>query len=165
VIEKAPYGVSGVRGVHNILVSKIGNTDSVGVSLHIQVNRSATLTEAHAIANTVEDSIRKRLNGVESITVHLEPLMPSVTDIQPVDDAMMQDSISEIILGTADIKRVNKIATYRAGDDVLKIDVNCVFDRAGSATIEQIHERVSDIEKQIRARYPGSIVTIHAEPG
>jgi divalent metal cation (Fe/Co/Zn/Cd) transporter len=31
-------------------------------------------------------------------------------------------------------------------------------------TIEQIHERVSEIEKQIRAKYHGSIVTIHAEP-
>jgi divalent metal cation (Fe/Co/Zn/Cd) transporter len=31
-------------------------------------------------------------------------------------------------------------------------------------TIEQIHERVSEIEKDIRTKYPGSIVTIHAEP-
>ncbi|HEX7032050.1 MAG TPA: cation transporter dimerization domain-containing protein, partial [Nitrososphaera sp.] len=58
-------------------------------------------------------------------------------------------------------KRVGKIATYKAAN-VLKIDVACAFN--SDMTIEQIHERVSEIEKQIRARYPGSIVTIHAEP-
>jgi divalent metal cation (Fe/Co/Zn/Cd) transporter len=40
--------------------------------------------------------------------------------------------------------------------------VNCSF--SSEMTIEQIHERVSEIEKQIRMKYRGSIVTIHAEP-
>ncbi|AFU58005.1 cation diffusion facilitator family transporter [Candidatus Nitrososphaera gargensis Ga9.2] len=162
MIEKAASGVSGVKGVHNILVSKIGKTDSMDVSLHIQVNRSATLTEAHSIANAVEDSIRGRLKGAETITVHLEPLMPEIGGIEPVADVKMQDSIREIILGASDVKKVDRVATYRAAGNVLKIDVACAFN--SDMTIEQIHERVSDIEKQIRAKYPGSIVTIHAEP-
>ncbi len=162
IIEKAATGVSGVKGVHNILVSRIGNTDSMGVSLHIQVNRSATLAEAHSIANSVEDSIRGRLKGAETITVHLEPLMPEINGIEPVADGKMQDSIREIILGTSDVKKVGRVATYRAAGNVLKIDVACDFN--SEMTIEQIHERVSDVEKQLRAKYPGSIVTIHAEP-
>jgi divalent metal cation (Fe/Co/Zn/Cd) transporter len=44
----------------------------------------------------------------------------------------------------------------------MKIDVNCAF--SSEMTIEQIHERVSEIEKKIRMKYPQSIVTIHAEP-
>jgi cation diffusion facilitator family transporter len=162
IIEKAAGRVSGVKGVHNILVSKIGSTDSVGVSLHIQVNRSATLVEAHSIANAVEDSIRKRLKGAESITVHLEPLMPHVSTIEPVADGSLRDLIRETIAGASDVKRVGKVETYRAAGNVLIIDADCAFN--SEMTIEQIHERVSEIEKQIRAKYPGSIVTIHAEP-
>jgi cation diffusion facilitator family transporter len=162
IIEKAAGRVSGVRGVHNILVSKIGSTDSVGISLHIQVNRSATLVEAHSIANAVEDSIRKRLKGAESITVHLEPLMPDVSTIEPVADGSLQDLIRETILGASDVKRAGKVETYRTAGNVLIIDASCAF--SSEMTIEQIHERVSEIEKQIRAKYPRSIVTIHAEP-
>jgi cation diffusion facilitator family transporter len=162
IIEKAAGRVSGVKGVHNILVSKIGSTDSVGVSLHIQVNRSATLTEAHSIANAVEDSIRRRLKGAESITVHLEPLMPDVSGMEPVADGDLQDSIRETVTGSSDAKKVGRVETYRAAGNVLIIDVDCTF--SSEMTIEQIHERVSEIEKQIRAKYPGSIVTIHAEP-
>jgi len=161
IIEKAASRVSGVKGVHNILVSKIGKSDSMGISLHIQVNRSATLTEAHSIANAVEDSIRGRLKGAETITVHLEPLMPEISGIEPVVDGKMQNSVREIVLATSDVNKVGQVATYKAGN-VLKIDVACAFN--SEMTVEQIHERVSDIEKQIRAMYPGSIVTIHAEP-
>ncbi len=162
IIEKAAGRVSGVRGVHNILVSKIGGTDSVGVSLHIQVNRSATLVEAHSVANAVEDSIRRQLRGAESITVHLEPLMPEIGGMEPLVDSDMQNSIMETVLGASDVKKAGKVETYRTAANVLIIDVDCAF--SSEMTIEQIHERVSEIEKQIRTKYPGSIVTIHAEP-
>jgi cation diffusion facilitator family transporter len=166
IIEKAASRVGGVRGVHNILVSRIGSTGSVGVSLHIQVNRSATLAEAHSVANSVEDSIRQRLKGVESITVHLEPLMPETVGVEPIADSNLKDSIRQTILCSGGVKRVSKILTYRAGENMLKIDIDCVFDsRAGATmTIDQVHDRVSEIEKQIREKYPKSIVTIHAEP-
>jgi hypothetical protein len=143
LIEIAAVRVSGVRGVHNILVSKIGGTNSVGVSLHVQVNRSATLTEAHGIANAVEDSIKRQLKGVDNITVHLEPLMPAVSGIEPVADGAMQGTIREIVMAAGEIKQVGRIATYRTGDNILKIDVDCVFE--GAKTIEQIHELASDI--------------------
>lgn len=162
IIEKAASRVGGVRGVHNILVSKIGGTDSIGVSLHIQVNRSATLVEAHSVANAVEDSIKRQLRGAESITVHLEPMMPDIGDMEPLIDDRMQNSIRETILGASDVKKVGKVETYRTLAKVLIIDVDCAL--TSEMTIEQIHERISEIEKQIRAKYPGSIVTIHAEP-
>jgi divalent metal cation (Fe/Co/Zn/Cd) transporter len=158
----AAVRVSGVRGVHNILVSKISGTNYVGVSLHVQVNRSATLTEAHGIANAVEDSIKRQMKGVENITVHLEPLMPAIGGVEPVADSAMQGAIKEIVMAAGEIKQVSRVATYRTADNILKIDVDCVFE--GAKSIEQIHELASEIEKRIRAKYPGSIVTIHEEP-
>jgi divalent metal cation (Fe/Co/Zn/Cd) transporter len=75
----------------------------------------------------------------------------------------MHDFIRNTILGGAsDVKKVDRIGIYRTAENILKIDVNCSF--SSDMTIEQIHERVSEIEKDIRTKYPGSIVTIHAEP-
>jgi cation diffusion facilitator family transporter len=163
VIESAASQVSGVRGVHNVIISKIANSHSMDISLHIQVNRSATLAEAHSIANAVEDSIKKQLGAVENITVHLEPVMPDVVGMEPIADSTMHDFIRNAILGSASgVKKVDRIGIYRTAENILKIDVNCSF--SSEMTIEQIHERVSGIEKDIRIKYPGSIVTIHAEP-
>lgn len=165
IIERAAARVSGVKGVHNIIVSRIGNNGQMEVSLHIQVNRSATLSEAHLIANAVEDSIKTQIKDVGNITVHLEPLMPHVAGIEPVSDIEIQNSIKSIVLGQNEIQRVGRIATFRTDDDMLKIDIDCVFSSDRPKTIERVHELVTEIEKQIRAKYPGSIVTIHAEPG
>lgn len=163
IIERAAARVSGVKGVHNIIASSIGGTGRLEVSLHIQVNRSATLSEAHAIASAVEESIKAQLKDAD-VTVHLEPLMPGLAGVQPVADVQIQESITQIVLASPEIKKVGRVAAFRTDDDVLKIDINCTFSPEGHATIEQVHERVTDIEKAIRKRYPGSIVTIHAEP-
>lgn len=165
IIERAAVRAGGVKGVHNIVVSRVGATGRLEISLHIQVNRSATLSEAHAIASAVEDSIKGQLKGdAGNVTVHLEPVMPEAAGIEPVADAAMQDSIKGIVMAaTSDVKRVGRVATFMTKDNVLRIDVDCVFGRP--ATIEQVHDLVTDIENRIRDRYPGSIVTIHAEPG
>src|ERR671910_248805 len=164
LIESAASQVSGVRGVHNVIISKIANSHSMDASLHIQVNRSATLAEAHSIANAVEDSIKKQMTALENITVHLEPVMLDVVGMEPIADSTMHDFIrNAIILGSASgVKKVDRIGIYRTAENILKIDVNCSF--SSEMTIEQIHERVSEIEKDIRIKYPRSIVTIHAEP-
>lgn len=166
IIEKAAADVNGVRGVHNILVTRIGGTDLIGVSLHVQVNGTATLSEAHSVSDAVEESIRKQLKGVENITVHLEPRIPELGGVRPISDPAIQDSIKSIIRKTADVREVAYVAAYRAEDGILKIDIRCVFKPSARVemTIEQIHDRVSEIEKQIRSEYPRSIVTIHAEP-
>jgi cation diffusion facilitator family transporter len=163
IIERAAVRIGGVKGVHNIIASRVLKTGRLEVSLHIQVNRSASLSEAHVISNAVEESIKGQLKDAD-VTVHLEPLMPGLSGVQPIADMEIQDSITQIILATPEIKKVGRVAAFRTDNDILKIDVDCTFSRGDPLTIEQVHERVTEIEKQIRKRYPGSIVTIHAEP-
>ena len=163
LIESAASRVSGVRGVHNVIISKITNSHTTDVSLHIQVNRSATLTEAHSIANAVEESIKEELTSVENITVHLEPVISDVVGMEPISEGAIHHSIRSILVGEArGVKKIDRIGIYRTSENTFKIDINCSF--SSEMTIEQIHDRVSEIEKEIRTKYPGSIVTIHAEP-
>jgi cation diffusion facilitator family transporter len=163
LIENAASRVSGVRGVHNVIISKITNTHTTDVTLHIQVNRSATLTEAHSIANAVEESIKKELTSVENITVHLEPVISDVIGMEPISEGVIHHSIRSILVGEArGVKKIDRIGIYRTAENTFKIDINCSF--SSEMTIEQIHDHVSEIEKEIRTKYPGSIVTIHAEP-
>jgi divalent metal cation (Fe/Co/Zn/Cd) transporter len=166
IVEQAARKVDGVRGVHNILVSRVEGTDSIEVSLHVQVRRDASLSEAHSLSDAVEDSIRKSLNGADNITVHLEPNLPELPGVRPVTDQVEQ-SVRETVLASSDIERVDKIVAYRADQNTLKIDIQCVFKKSlgSEMTIEQIHERVSEIERRLRDHHPGSIITIHAEPG
>jgi divalent metal cation (Fe/Co/Zn/Cd) transporter len=148
------------------IVPRVGAMGRLEISLHMQVNRFAALSEAHAIASAVEESIKGQVKRAENVTVHLEPLMPEVAGVQPLADIEIQNSIRQIVLASSGIiKKVGRIATFRTDEDMLKIDIDIGFSTDRPATIEHVHELVTEIEKEIRARYPGSIVTIHAEPG
>ena len=111
----------------------------------------------------VEDSIKKHIRTVQHVIVHLEPLMPGVQEVRILMDKAMEESIKRIIFSRKDIEHINNIIIYKANEDILKIDINCVFQTSGE-TIEQIHEKVSRLEREIRTSYPSAIVTIHAEP-
>ena len=163
-VERAAGLVEGVRGVHNIIISTLHGSEKKGVSLHIQVNRSATLSEAHAISNAVEDSIRNQVGGLDTITVHVEPFMPELLGIEPITDNDTSKAIHDIVLSSPGILRIGRIGTYRTVNGTMKIDIDCVFYSDHGRTVEQVHSNVSEIEKQILLRFPGSIVTIHAEP-
>ena len=163
IIETAALNIKGVKGIHNILVSRADAGQVINVSVHIQVDRFTKLIDAHSIANLVEDSVKKNIRAVQHVVVHLEPLMPGVQELRIIKDKPMEESIKSIISSRLDIKHIGSIIIYKTNEDFLKIDINCVFQTSGE-TIEEIHEKVSQLERDIRTRYPNAIVTIHAEP-
>ncbi len=163
IIEKASLDVKGVKGIHNISVARTDEGEVISVSVHIQVDRFTKLIDAHSTATLVEESIKRHISSVQHVIVHLEPLMPGVQQAKIIVDKSMEESIKNIISSRQDIEHINNVIIYKANEDLLKIDINCVFQATGE-TIEQIHEKVSRLERDIRTSYPNAIVTIHAEP-
>lgn len=64
--------VSGVRGYHNLRTRKIGNT--IAVDVHVKMDGSLLLEEAHAIATRIEEKIRRRFGPDSIVNVHMEPV-------------------------------------------------------------------------------------------
>jgi cation diffusion facilitator family transporter len=64
--------VSGAYNPHRIRSSQIGNM--YNIVLDIEADGQISLTEAHHIAQTVEDSIKKSIDNVYDIVVHVEPV-------------------------------------------------------------------------------------------
>jgi len=70
-IIKAVEQVSGASNPHRIRSSQIGNM--YNIVLDIEVDGNLPLTEAHHIAQRVEDSIKNSVENVYDIVVHIEP--------------------------------------------------------------------------------------------
>jgi divalent metal cation (Fe/Co/Zn/Cd) transporter len=51
--------------------------------------------------------------------------------------------------------------TYES-EDKRYINIDCLFAR--TASVDLVHDIVSDIEKEIRKKFEDTIVTIHSEP-
>ncbi|MDR1782913.1 MAG: cation diffusion facilitator family transporter [Dysgonamonadaceae bacterium] len=71
-IIKAAKSVPGANNPHRIRSSHVGTR--YNIVLDIEVDGSLPLTEAHHIAQQVEDSIKRSVENVYDIVVHVEPL-------------------------------------------------------------------------------------------
>jgi cation diffusion facilitator family transporter len=70
-IIKAVESVPGANNPHRIRSSQVGNM--YNIVLDIETNGMITLAEAHHIAQEVEESIKKSVENVYDIVVHVEP--------------------------------------------------------------------------------------------
>jgi cation diffusion facilitator family transporter len=71
-IIQATEKIPGVHNPHRIRAEHIGN--SYNIVLDIEVDGRLPLSEAHHIAQAVEDSIKREVQNVYDIVVHVEPL-------------------------------------------------------------------------------------------
>ena len=71
-IIQAAEQVPGAHNPHRIRSHQIGNMYSI--VLDIEVDGNLSLTDAHYIAQSVEDSIKQSMDNIYDIVVHVEPL-------------------------------------------------------------------------------------------
>ena len=64
------FGERGVAGYHELRTRRAGPRRYVDI--HVQFRSGTTLEDAHAIAHSLQDTIRARLRGAD-VLIHLEP--------------------------------------------------------------------------------------------
>ena len=60
-----------VSGSHKLRTRRIGA--NMAVDVHVVVRRDLSLVEAHAIADAIEDALRKEFGRETFVTLHVEP--------------------------------------------------------------------------------------------
>ncbi|MEK6673960.1 MAG: cation diffusion facilitator family transporter, partial [Nitrospirota bacterium] len=71
-IEDVVNSVDGVKGCHGIRTR--GTASSIFLDLHILVDSSISVEDAHAIADKVESALKAGFHSVADIVVHIEPV-------------------------------------------------------------------------------------------
>jgi len=70
-IRKIVLKVDKIRSCHEIRTR--GRKDDVHVDLHVLVQNEMPIQEAHDLANYIEGEIKKNIEGVSDVIVHIEP--------------------------------------------------------------------------------------------
>ena len=158
VINNLASSVSGVSGIHNISYST--TNDGIFISLHVMVDRNMSLEDAHKVSDEIEEQIKKSVDNVNHITIHLEPYVSLPKSI-PVEDLTIEEQVTNIIKEYSSVKKIGRVITFQL-QNIYKVDIDCSF--AGNLTVEQVHDIVSEIENKIKGQVKNAIVTIHPEP-
>lgn len=72
--------VSGVRQVHKVFARKSGTR--YWIDMHIWVDGTMSVREAHTLSHAVKDAVRQKVPSVQDVLIHVEPAAPAKPSIE-----------------------------------------------------------------------------------
>ncbi|HUX14903.1 MAG TPA: cation diffusion facilitator family transporter, partial [Phycisphaerae bacterium] len=73
-IRRVAAGVAGVKDTEKLMTRRSGL--ETHMELHVEVDPAMSVRDAHAVAQQVEQTIRREVPGATHVTVHIEPYYP-----------------------------------------------------------------------------------------
>jgi cation diffusion facilitator family transporter len=149
--------------VHHVTVHTIA--ERLAISLDLEVDGALSLAAAHDIASALEDAIGEELGPAVEVETHIEPLQPhdeSGREASAARAAQVREALSAIA-ATVDLVGEIHDVRVREADGGEIVNFHCRVDPA--LTVAAVHDKVDDVERALRARFPTIKRVIgHAEP-
>lgn len=149
--------------VHHVTVHAIG--EKLSVSLDLEVEGSLTLGAAHDIADGLEIAITDELGVDVEVETHIEPLQSDGVlgrDATASRVNEVQAALSELAGRKGMLCDIHDVRVRETNEGEV-INFHCNVDP--SKTVHEVHEKVDDLERALRAKWPSIKRVIgHAEP-
>jgi len=149
--------------VHHVMVHKIRG--KLAVALDLEVDGGLTLSEAHEIADGLEEAIKAELGAQVEVETHIEPLQPQ----EGRGREAPAERVKAVQIALAEIAAVSRVVCdihnvrVRETDEGEIVNFHCRVDPALS--VQSVHEKVDEIERALRRTAPTVKRVIgHAEP-
>ena len=134
------------------------------IELHLEVDETASLHEAHKCATLLEDEIRSATDRNALINIHIEPLGAQITSAEEMRELgrsvqMFLGSLQSEYGEIADCHEVH----VRSVDHKILVSCHCAM--RGSLPVLTVHDITAGLEDRVKEKFPQIFrVTIHPEP-
>jgi len=149
--------------VHHVTVQAIG--ERLSVSLDLEVDGRLPLGRAHEIASGLEDAVREELGPEVEVETHIEPLQMSGLagrDATSERAAAMRTELAALARGLGFVRDIHDVRVRETAEGEI-VNFHGYVDP--SVTVQDAHEKVDELERALRARFPSIKRVIgHAEP-
>lgn len=134
------------------------------LELHLEVNETLKLEEAHQQATLFEQAVREALPGLTHVVTHIEPAGEAAAthQAQPASQLRVEEAVREFIEVHRPKVDPHDLKVQWVGGE-LTVSLHCTLD-AGT-TITEAHDFTERLEQYLRRRIPSlGRVVIHVEP-
>jgi cation diffusion facilitator family transporter len=149
--------------VHHVTVQAIAGR--LAVSLDLEVDGALSLAAAHEIASQLEAAVRAELGPEVEVETHIEPLQArdmAGRDAGAARVGEVRAALVELAQQVGPLRDVHDVRV-RETDEGEIVNFHCWVDP--SLTVHEVHERVDEVERALRRRWPAIRRVIgHAEP-
>ena len=155
-VRAAAMTVPHVRELHDLAVIDTG--DGLQLSLHLKLPGNLDLATAHAMAEQVEEAIRRDVPEASAVQTHLEPLAERAPGREWTENlARIEQTVVAITGGPP--RDLRTLET----DDGLVVLLTLALD--GRTTLSEAHDEATAVSQRIREALPGvADVVVHTEP-
>ncbi len=159
LVEKLAKEVEGVIEAHEI--NAVYAHGELYITLHAYVDPKLSVQEAHELAEKIEAKLKKEIENVGNVTVHIEPFDEGRKRGPVVDEKEVQKIIYKTAKSFQQVFSVKRIITYVVSGKRY-INIDCCF--TSKISIEEAHKVASKIENGVKKKFTETIVTVHMEP-
>ena len=150
-------------GVHSIWARKVNG--SYHVELHLEVDRQASLEEAHDLASMLETQVKEAVPEVADVVAHIEPLGDATSFGRPLvqeDHAKVEEKIVALVDALVGDGACHDVAIWEE-EHRWAASLHCSL--SPELTIEEAHDLSERLEVRLREEIPQlRRVVIHLEP-
>ena len=151
-----------VKDIHNIFIYNVG--DKIDISIHMELNKSLSLTESEKLTALTEDLILEKITYARNIYIHIEDAKGNESwyDITGMSEDLINKVKKEISVYVLPESCHNFTILERNGN--YNIAFHCRLEK--NMEVESAHSIITKIENRIK-HISGGIgeVLIHVEPG
>lgn len=153
--------LSDVHSVHNLRV--FSTSEGMDVAADLEMSVDLTLEDAHTVSEQFEESLKKMIPNVNSVTLHLETTMKESPALDITEEStLIVDSVTKIVEKTSHSATCKNIVVQKEKNEVAVL-ITCNI--PGQMTLTESHEIAESLKKQIIETLPEvHSVFIHFEP-
>lgn len=153
--------LSEVHSVHNLRVFSL--PEGMDIAADLEMSNDLTLEEAHAVSEKFEESLKKLIPNVNSVTLHLETTMvESISRDISHESSHIIESVKQIMEDASHSTTCRDIVIQKEEKGVAVL-INCTI--PGEMTLTESHEIAEIMKKRIiETLSEVKSVFIHFEP-
>jgi cation diffusion facilitator family transporter len=134
------------------------------IELHLEVDETASLREAHRRATELEEDIHQATDSGSRINIHIEPQGLRISGAQEMKDLSrsVQDFLNSLTSEYHELLNCHEVHV-RSVDHKILVSCHCAMD--GNLPITEVHDITAALEDRVKERFPQIFrLTIHPEP-
>jgi cation diffusion facilitator family transporter len=147
--------------IHSVWANEVGGRYYADV--HLEVDGSLTLSEAHAQASLLESRALADISRLAAVTTHIEPRGDfRRTGSMAISGHAVADAVRTIVAEATGVEECHDVEVGE-GDEGWLVSLHCSL--PGDVVLTEAHRTISRLEDELRDRLPGlERVLIHSEP-
>ncbi|MGH9715433.1 MAG: cation-efflux pump [Candidatus Acidiferrales bacterium] len=134
------------------------------VELHLEVDESASLREAHRRATELEEEIQRATQPGTLVNIHIEPLGKQIAGAEEMKDLSraVQDFLNSLPSEFSELADCHDVHVRSVEHRIL---VSCHCAMPGNLPITVVHDLTAALEVRVKEHFPQIYrLTIHPEP-